>query len=111
MTLCGMATLHFYSNCDPLQIENQTIFKAEQVLPYFIRNEIPWLSPLFLCAIVSATLSTLSSCLNSSATVIFLEMKSRKTGMKISKSNQTIQIILLTAINISVTGLAIILPM
>ena len=59
----------------------------------------------------SATLSTLSSCLNSLATVIFVEMESRKSTLNPSIPRLGNQLLLQALLNISVTILALILPM
>ncbi|XP_072174293.1 sodium-coupled monocarboxylate transporter 1-like [Diadema setosum] len=67
---CGLVIYAFYADCDPLQAGYVT--SSDQLLSYYVLNElgfIPGLSGLFGGAILSGTLSSVSSGLNSVAAV------------------------------------------
>ncbi|XP_065835137.1 sodium-coupled monocarboxylate transporter 1-like [Oscarella lobularis] len=71
-SLCGLVVYAVYSNerCDP--ISAHLVCKDDQILPFFVIDVlrgIPGLAGLFVSCIVSATLSTISSNLNSMATI------------------------------------------
>eukprot|EP00118_Oscarella_pearsei_P004451 m.19086 g.19086 ORF g.19086 m.19086 type:complete len:555 (+) comp27783_c0_seq2:201-1865(+) len=75
VTLCALSGLVIYAvyakqQCDP--VGAHLICKDDQILPYFVvdvLSGIPGLAGLFVSCIVSATLSTVSSNLNSMATI------------------------------------------
>ncbi|CAH1376540.1 unnamed protein product, partial [Tenebrio molitor] len=70
--LIGLGIYTKYSNCDPLA--NHKITKHDQLLPYYVMDvagHIPGIPVLFMAAIFSAALSTMSSILNSLSGVIY----------------------------------------
>ena len=40
MTICGMAALVNFKNCDPLKNPNDQITRAEQIVPYLIQASV-----------------------------------------------------------------------
>lgn len=63
--ITGLAIYANYEDCDPLKVG--TIRKIDQILPHFVVNEgeeIPGLAGFFTAGIFSASLSSMSSCLN-----------------------------------------------
>ena len=67
-----MAALAYFHGCDPIM--SGELEKQDQLLPYLaakIFKDSPGLTGLFISAAYSATLSTLSTGLNSFATVFF----------------------------------------
>lgn len=70
--LTGMAALAYFHECDP--VKSGQLSKSDQIMPYLasqIFANLPGLTGLFISAAYSATLSTLSTGLNSFATVFF----------------------------------------
>ena len=70
--MTGMAGLAFFNHNDPVKCGN--LKKADQLMPYLaakVFTDMPGLTGLFISAAYSATLSTLSTGLNSFATVAF----------------------------------------
>ncbi|KAG5674078.1 hypothetical protein PVAND_004065 [Polypedilum vanderplanki] len=66
----GLVIYYYYRHCDPLKAGRIT--KADQIMPIYVVDalgHIPGVCGLFVAGIFSATLSTLSSCLNSLAAV------------------------------------------
>lgn len=74
LSMCALLGLYmsaFYENCDPLQAK--LVEKPSEMVPLFMQDilsDSPGLMGLFLAGIFSATLSTVSSCLNSLAMVM-----------------------------------------
>ncbi|XP_015913603.1 putative sodium-dependent multivitamin transporter isoform X2 [Parasteatoda tepidariorum] len=73
--LCCLTGIIFYAyfrHCDPLTAPNKPIQAADQIMPYFITRTMqayPALPGLCIAGIFSASLSTISSILNSLAAV------------------------------------------
>jgi len=68
----GTALFAFYSAESNVLAEEIT--KGDQVFPYFIAHELPvGLKGLIIAAILAASMSTIDSALNSSATVLFVD--------------------------------------
>ena len=70
--MVGMAALAYFKGRDPVKCGE--IGKADQLMPYLaarIFENVPGMTGLFISAAYSATLSTLSTGLNSFATVAF----------------------------------------
>ncbi|XP_078484212.1 sodium-coupled monocarboxylate transporter 1-like [Ciona intestinalis] len=68
---CGAAAYAYYEHCDPLS--SGQISKPDQLLPFMavdIFNSIPGLAGLFVAALYSGTLSTVSSGINSASAMI-----------------------------------------
>lgn len=66
----GLVIYYFYRKCDPLLAGR--ISKEDQIMPIYVidaMSHIPGVSGLFVAGIFSASLSTVSSCLNSLAAV------------------------------------------
>jgi SSS family solute:Na+ symporter len=68
----GTALFSFYSG--PENILGEAVTKGDQVFPYFIANELPaGLKGLIIAAILAASMSTIDSALNCSATVLYVD--------------------------------------
>ncbi len=68
----GTTLYAFYSG--DIHILPDTITKGDQVFPYFIAHEIPTgIKGLIIAAILAASMSTIDSALNCSATVLFVD--------------------------------------
>ncbi|MEN8138274.1 MAG: sodium/solute symporter [Bacteroidota bacterium] len=68
----GTALFAFYS--DGVHQLGAEITKGDQVFPYFIATELPvGLKGLIIAAIIAASMSTVDSALNSSATVLYVD--------------------------------------
>ncbi|GIY32022.1 sodium-coupled monocarboxylate transporter 2 [Caerostris darwini] len=70
--LCGLIFYAYFKSCDPMTSADSPIQSADQLLPYFIAStlsDLPGLPGLCICGIFSASLSTISSSINSLASV------------------------------------------
>lgn len=68
----GTALYAFYGG--DAHILNEAITKGDEVFPYFIATELPvGIKGLMIAAIMAASMSTVDSALNSSATVLFID--------------------------------------
>lgn len=68
----GTAMFAFYSGAEHLL--DPSIVKGDEVFPFFISTELPvGLKGLIIAAILAASMSTVDSALNSSATVLYLD--------------------------------------
>ena len=68
----GTAMFAFYGGS--AHVLDPSIIKGDQVFPFFIANELPvGLKGLIIAAILAASMSTVDSALNSSATVLYLD--------------------------------------
>jgi len=68
----GTALFSFYGG--ESHILNEAITKGDEVFPYFIATELPaGIKGLMIAAIMAASMSTVDSALNSSATVFFID--------------------------------------
>lgn len=68
----GTAMFAFYAS--PEHVLDPAITKGDQVFPYFISTELPvGIKGLIIAAILAASMSTVDSALNSSATVLYLD--------------------------------------
>ncbi|GFS59364.1 putative sodium-dependent multivitamin transporter [Trichonephila inaurata madagascariensis] len=70
--MCGLIIYAYFRFCDPLSSADRPIQSADQLLPYFITTTLsylPGLPGLCMCGIFSASLSTVSSAINSLASV------------------------------------------
>ena len=70
--MTGLAALAYFNGCDPVQ--SGQLEKHDQIMPFLaaeIFKNSPGLTGLYISAAYSATLSTLSTGLNSFATVFF----------------------------------------
>lgn len=68
----GTALFSFYSGVN--NVLGEAITKGDQVFPYFIATELPvGLKGLIIAAILAASMSTIDSALNCSATVLFVD--------------------------------------
>lgn len=72
----GTAMFAFYSGAG--NVLDPSIVKGDEVFPYFIATELPvGIKGLIIAAILAASMSTVDSALNSSATVLYLDYYKR----------------------------------
>jgi len=82
----GTALFAFYSGGG--NVLDPSIVKGDEVFPFFIATELPvGLKGLIIAAILAASMSTVDSALNSSATVLFLDFYKRYFKPKASERN------------------------
>ncbi|XP_075537383.1 sodium-coupled monocarboxylate transporter 2-like isoform X3 [Dermacentor variabilis] len=106
----AMALVYWYRDCDPLL--SGAIKNIEQIIPYYINQRLsafPGMTGLFLAGVVSATLSTVSSAINSLAASAFVDILSPFIVMNDQCSNITIKSIAFF-FGALMTGLAIAVP-
>ncbi|XP_015913589.1 putative sodium-dependent multivitamin transporter isoform X1 [Parasteatoda tepidariorum] len=73
----GVVLYAYFSKCDPLSPPNNPIYKGDQLLPYFMMISLenyPGLAGICICGIFSASLSTVSSCVNSLTVVTMQDL-------------------------------------
>jgi Na+/proline symporter len=94
ISICCFSGLVVYANfdgCDPLSAK-QGIKNPNQLLPYFVLrkfNEIPFLPGIFLSSIFCASLSSVSSALNSMSACIWRDYLMRLSRFKDFDDNQS----------------------
>lgn len=93
----GTALYSFYGGESHLL--NEAITKGDQVFPYFIATELPiGIKGLMIAAIMAASMSTVDSALNSSATVLFIDFYKQYFKPKASEKSSLLFLRLSTII-------------
>lgn len=99
MSLCAFVGLVMFANfstCDPLSIPTVShVTNPNQLVSYFIKAKlgmIPGMIGLFLAAILSAGLSTISSLLNSQTMIIWNSIFKRFHYFRLLNDNQSLNI-------------------
>ncbi|CAH1367543.1 unnamed protein product [Tenebrio molitor] len=116
----GLTIYARYADCDPLSIHKIT--KNDEIVSYYIMDiagNIPGLSGLFMAAIVSAAISTISSTLNSLSGVIYKDFISQfsrrqfteKSAVFILKLIVVIEGVLCTSLVLLIEHLGQIVPL
>ncbi|XP_054711298.1 putative sodium-dependent multivitamin transporter [Uloborus diversus] len=75
--LAGIVVYAYFSNCDPMTSPNKPISSGDQLLPFFMASALsqyPGLAGLCICGIFSASLSTVSSAVNSLTAVTMQDL-------------------------------------
>ncbi|KAL1446805.1 hypothetical protein MTO96_044478, partial [Rhipicephalus appendiculatus] len=75
--LTGLAMVYWYRDCDP--VLSGSITRYDQIVPYYINtsaSSIDGFRGLFLAGLVSASISTVSSVVNSHAAVLYVDIVS-----------------------------------
>ncbi|GFW25279.1 putative sodium-dependent multivitamin transporter [Trichonephila clavipes] len=75
--LVGIVIYAYYSTCDPMTREDNPISSADQLLPYYMMSTLsayPGLPGLCICGVFSASLSTVSSAVNSLTAVTMQDL-------------------------------------
>lgn len=102
LSICCFTGLVIYSNfaqCDPLT--NNQVKHPNQILPFFVSNKlntIKGMSGLFLAAVLAAALSSVSSTLNSLASILWQDVLKRFSffnSMNDSKSTFTTKVLVI----------------
>ncbi|CAN7992854.1 unnamed protein product, partial [Ixodes hexagonus] len=78
----AVALVYWYRNCDPLT--TGAITRVDELLPFYVSRHLtmfPGLCGLFLAGVVSASTSTVSSAINSSAAVFYVDIVSPRFTM------------------------------
>ncbi len=99
----GTALFSFYDG--NLHDLDPGIVKGDQVFPYFIATELPTgIKGLMIAAIMAASMSTIDSALNSSATVLFIDFYKKfwKSG---DSKNKDLQMLRATTIFWGILGI------
>lgn len=105
----GTSLFAFYSGTN--NVLGEAITKGDQVFPYFIAMELPvGLKGLIIAAILAASMSTIDSALNSSATVLFMDYYKKFFKPKASEKS-SISFLRYTTIVWGVLGIAFALLM
>ncbi len=82
----GTAMFAFYSGSG--HVLDPSILKGDEVFPFFIATELPvGLKGLIIAAILAASMSTVDSALNSSATVLYLDYYKKYFRPQASEKN------------------------
>ncbi len=93
----GTALFAFYSS--PGNVPGEAITRGDQVFPYFIATELPvGMKGLIIAAILAASMSTIDSALNCSATVLFVDYYKRFFRRDASEKNSMVFLRLTTII-------------
>lgn len=105
----GTALFSFYESTD--HVLDAAIIKGDQVFPFFIANELPvGMKGLMIAAILAASMSTIDSALNCSATVLFEDYYSKYFNKKPSEK-KSINFLRLTTVIWGVFGIGFALLM
>lgn len=70
--LCGVAMYGFYYDCDPLKVKSSNVSRADQLMPYMVLElfrHVPGMPGLFVAAVFSGSLSTVSTAITALASV------------------------------------------
>ena len=87
--LTGLILFAFYHSAGTDPLAAGKISKADQILPYFVVNELPSPLPgLLIAGIFAATMSTISSGINSLTTVTLTDFVKRLWKPQISEAEQ-----------------------
>ncbi len=93
----GTALFSYYGG--NLHILDETITKGDEVFPFFIATELPMgVKGLMISAIMAASMSTVDSALNSSATVWYIDFYKKYIDPNISKKKSLVILRLSTVI-------------
>ncbi|ODN04385.1 Sodium-coupled monocarboxylate transporter 1 [Orchesella cincta] len=106
--LSGIVIFSSYAGCDPMA--TGTIGRVDGIVPHFVKTElsfIPGMMGLFTACVFSASLSTLSSGLNSLAAVTWEDFLSRIPAMKRMSPKGQANLIRFTALAYGVLSIAL----
>jgi len=82
----GTALFSYYGG--DAHVLNESITKGDQVFPFFISTALPvGIKGLMIAAIMAASMSTVDSALNSSATVFYIDFYKKYIQSQTSKTN------------------------
>uniref|UniRef100_A0A6B0VCX3 Putative na+iodide/myo-inositol/multivitamin symporter n=1 Tax=Ixodes ricinus TaxID=34613 RepID=A0A6B0VCX3_IXORI len=106
----GMSLIYWYRDCDPFLLG--AISRVDQLVPYYVGTRLsgfPGFSGLFLTGVVSATLSTVSSAINSLAATFYIDVLLPYMSFSEDQANMVTKA-LAFGFGASMTLLAIIVP-
>lgn len=105
----GTSLFAFYSGPD--HVLGEAVTKGDQVFPYFIAHELPvGIKGLIIAAILAASMSTIDSALNCSATVLFVDYYKKYFKPDVSEKG-SVNFLRLTTVVWGVLGIAFALLM
>jgi SSS family solute:Na+ symporter len=105
----GTTLFAFYSG--PTHVLGEAVTKGDQVFPYFIAHELPvGVKGLIIAAILAASMSTIDSALNCSATVLFVDYYKKYFKPGVSEKG-SVTFLRLTTVIWGVLGMAFALLM
>ncbi|XP_029841068.4 putative sodium-dependent multivitamin transporter [Ixodes scapularis] len=85
----AFSLIYWFRDCDP-QLSG-AIKQLDQLLPFYVKKhlaEYPGFAGLFLAGVVCAATSTISSMINSQATVLYIDVVARFVTLTEAKSTQ-----------------------
>ena len=101
----GTTLFAYYSGPD--QMLGEAITKGDQVFPHFIATQLPvGVKGLIIAAILAASMSTIDSALNCSATVLFVDYYKKYFKPSASESN-SVNFLRLTTVIWGIAGVAV----
>jgi SSS family solute:Na+ symporter len=101
----GTTLFAFYSSPDHLL--GETITKGDEVFPHFIATQLPvGVKGLIIAAILAASMSTIDSALNCSATVLFVDYYKKYVKPAASESSSVV-FLRLTTVIWGIAGIAV----
>ncbi|XP_077548650.1 sodium-coupled monocarboxylate transporter 2-like [Haemaphysalis longicornis] len=109
-TLTGVAIVYWFSDCDP--VLSGSIARYDQIVPYYINEKfgaIGGVRGLFLAGVVSASISTISSIVNSHAAVLYVDIVSPNLGVS-ERMSALVVVGLAAASGIIMTALGLSFP-
>ncbi|QHT72015.1 sodium:solute symporter [Rhodocytophaga rosea] len=106
--MIGTALFSYYTAMpEALPSTLQAADKSDQVFPYFIVNNLPpGFTGLLIAAIFAAGMSTISTGINSSATVVLIDYYQRFKKSK-ATDKQSLRVLYLTSLLVSILGIGI----
>ena len=100
----GTTLFAYYSGTD--HVLGEAVTKGDQVFPHFIATQLPvGLKGLIIAAILAASMSTIDSALNCSATVLFVDYYQKYFKPSASESN-SVRFLRLTTVVWGIAGIA-----
>ncbi|KAG8232979.1 hypothetical protein J437_LFUL012626 [Ladona fulva] len=92
----GLVAYSYYQDCDP--VTSKVVKKPDQIIPYFIMefaHKVPGFPGIFLGALFSAALSTLSTVLNAASGVVLEDLiqSRRKVRLSEAKASKALKVI------------------
>jgi SSS family solute:Na+ symporter len=101
----GTTLFAFYSGPD--HVLGEAVTKGDQVFPHFIATQLPvGLKGLIIAAILAASMSTIDSALNCSATVLFVDYYKKYFNPKASEKT-SVNFLRLTTVIWGIAGIAV----
>lgn len=105
--ITGLVAYAFYYDCDPLKTKQ--ISSADQIIPHLVltvMGDLPLLPGVFVAGLLAATLSSISTGMNTTATIVYVDgIKALNKDNRIFVSTNARDIILIKLLSV-IVGLA-----